>query len=169
MNMNISELINEIISEWSYRVENGMPDATNPTHLVHLGIVLKEMGLSHIKSALVENLLMEKGKTPDTNVAEAESNFTNPILNKSIKYKNAKGEDKEGIVGNLLRLPKESPGRVAAEKMLPADGTPERDEINKDLGGQNQPKGAEEPKGGEGEEAGGGGEEEKAKDWRHFC
>ena len=60
--MNISELINEIISEWSYRVENGMPDATNPTHLVHLGIVLKEMGLSHIKSALIENLLIEKGK-----------------------------------------------------------------------------------------------------------
>jgi hypothetical protein len=139
-----------------------MPDATNPAHLVHLGIVLKEMGLSHIKSALIENLLMEKGKTPDTNVAEAESNFTNAILNKSIKYKNAKGEDKEGIVGNLLRLPKESPGRVAAEKMLPADGTPERDEINKDLGGQNQPKSAEEPKGGEGDEAGGG-EEDKAK------
>jgi hypothetical protein len=161
MNMKISELINEIITEWSYRVENGMPDATNPTHLVHLGIVLKEMGLSHIKSALVENLLMEKGKTPEA-VKEEEGSFTNPVLNKSIKYKDAKGEDKEGIVGNLLRLPKESPGRVAAEKMLPADGTPERDEINKDLGGQNQPKGAEEPKGGEGEEAGGG-EEEKAK------
>ena len=157
--MNISELINEIISEWSYRVENGMPDATNPTHLVHLGIVLKEMGLSHIKSALIENLLMEKGKTPDANVAEAEGNFTNPALNKSIKYKDDKGEDKEGIVGNLLRLPKESPGRVAAEKTLPADGTPERDAINKDLGGQNQPKGVEQPKGGEG----GGGEEEKAK------
>jgi hypothetical protein len=162
MNMNISELINEIISEWSCRVENGMPDATNPTHLVHLGIVLKEMGLSHIKSALIENLLMEKGKTPDTNVAEAESNFTNPLLNKSIKYKNDKGEDKEGIVGNLLRLPKESPGRIEAEKTLPADGTPERDAINKDLGAQNQPKGAEQPKGDEGGEAGGG-EEEKAK------
>ena len=160
--MRISELINEIITEWSYRVENGMPDVTNPTHLVHLGIVLKEMGLSHIKQPLIENLLMEKGKTPDANVAEAESNFTNPVLNKSIKYKDAKGEDKEGIVGNLLRLPKESPGRVAAEKTLPADGTPERDAINKDLGGQNQPKGAEKPKDGEGEKAGGG-EDEKAK------
>jgi hypothetical protein len=161
MNMKLSELINQIITEWSYRVENGMPDATNPTHLIHLGIVLKEMGLSHIKQPLIENLLMEKGKTPDTNVAEAEGNFTNPVLNKSIKYKNDKGEDKEGIVGNLLRLPKESPGRVAAEKMLPADGTPERDALNKDLGGQNQPKTPEGPKGGEGEKA--GGEDEKAK------
>ena len=43
--MKISDLINEIITEWSYRVENGMPDVTNPIHLVHLGIVLKEMGL----------------------------------------------------------------------------------------------------------------------------
>jgi hypothetical protein len=146
MNMKLSELINQIITEWSYRVENGMPDATNPTHLIHLGIVLKEMGLSHIKQPLIENLLMEKGKTPDTNVAEAESNFTNPALNKSIKYKNDKGEDAEGIVGNLLRLPKEHPGRVAAEKTLPADGTPERDKVNQDLGGQNQPGGAEKPK-----------------------
>jgi hypothetical protein len=146
MNMKLSELINQIITEWSYRVENGMPDATNPTHLIHLGIVLKEMGLSHIKQPLIENLLMEKGKTPDANVAEAESNFTNPALNKSIKYKNDKGEDAEGIVGNLLRLPKEHPGRVAAEKTLPADGTPERDALNKDLGGQNQPGGAEKPK-----------------------
>jgi hypothetical protein len=146
MNMKLSELINQIITEWSCRVENGMPDATNPTHLIHLGIVLKEMGLSHIKQPLIENLLMEKGKTPDANVAEAESNFTNPALNKSIKYKNDKGEDAEGIVGNLLRLPKEHPGRVAAEKTLPADGTPERDALNKDLGGQNQPGGAEKPK-----------------------
>ena len=160
--MKISDLINEIITEWSYRVENGMPDVTNPMHIVHLGIVLKEMGLSHIKQPLIENLLMEKGKTPDTNVAEADGNFTNPILNKSIKYKNAKGEDSEGLVGNLLRLPAEHPGRVAAEKMLPADGSPERDALNKDLGGQNQPKGAEKPKDGEGEKAGGG-EEEKAK------
>ena len=143
--MKLSELINEIITEWSYRVENGMPDATNPVHLIHLGIVLKEMGMSHIKPALIENLLMEKGKTPEP-VKEEEGNFTNPALNKSIKYKDDKGEDKEGIVGNLLRLPKESPGRVAAEKTLPADGTPEREKINQDLGGQGQAGGAEKPK-----------------------
>ena len=138
--MNISELINEIISEWSYRVENGMPDATNPTHLVHLGIVLKEMGLSHIKSALIENLLIEKGKTPEKQVVEADKTFKNPILNKSIKYKNTKGEDSEGLVGNLLRLPAEHPGRKAAERLLPPDGSDERDTINKDLGGENQPQ-----------------------------
>jgi hypothetical protein len=153
MNMNLSELINEILSEWAYRVDDGMPNPKNPTHLKELSIVLSEMGLSHIEGPLVENLLMEKGKTPEKNVVEAEGNFTNPLLNKSIKYKNDKGEDADGIVGNLLRLPKEHPGRIAAEKTLPADGTPERDALNKDLGGQGQAGGAEKPKDDKGGEA----------------
>jgi hypothetical protein len=163
MNMNLSELINEILSEWAYRVDDGMPNPKNPTHLKELGIVLSEMGLSHIEGQLVENLLMEKGKTPETNVIEADGNFTNPALNKSIKYKNDKGEDAEGIVGNLLRLPKEHPGRIAAEKTLPADGTPERDKLNKDLGGQGQPAGAEKPKADKGGEEGGAPKEDPAK------
>jgi hypothetical protein len=165
MNMNLSELINEILSEWAYRCDDGMPNPKNPTHLKELGIVLSEMGLSHIEGVLVENLLTEKGKTPDR-VKEAEGSFTNPVLNKKIKYKNTKGEDAEGIVGNLLRLPAEHPGRKAAEALLPADGTPERDKMNQDLGGQGQSGGAEKPKDGKGGEepaAGGGGEEEKAK------
>jgi hypothetical protein len=62
MNMNLSELINEILSEWAFRVEDGMPNPKNPTHLKELGFVLSEMGLSHIESVLVENLLMEKVK-----------------------------------------------------------------------------------------------------------
>jgi len=164
MNMNLSELINEILSEWAYRVENGMPDPKNPIHIKELGIVLSEMGLSHIKNDLVENLLMEKGKTPEKNVVEAEKgNFTNPALNKSIKYRNDKGEDAEGIVGNLLRLPKEHPGRVAAEKTLPQDGTPERDSINKDLGGEGQPKKPEDGKGEKGGEEGGAPKEDPIK------
>jgi len=158
MNMNLSELINEILSEWAYRVENGMPNPKNPIHLNELGIILSEMGLSHIKNDLVENLLMEKGKTPQKNVAEAEGNFKNPVLNKSIKYKNDKGEDAEGIVGNLLRLAKEHPGRVAAEKTLPPEGSPERDSLNKDLGAQNKPAGADQPK------ADAGGEEAPKED-----
>ena len=162
--MNLSELINEIISEWAYRVNDGMPDAKNPAHLKELSIVLNEMGLSHIKNTLIENLLTEKSPTPQE-VDEADSKqFTNPVLNKSIKYKNDKGEDKEGIVGNLLRLPKDNPGRVAAEKLLPADDA-EKDAVMKDLGSEKDGKstGGEEPKK-DGEEAPkGGGEEEKAK------
>jgi hypothetical protein len=160
MNMNLSELINEILSEWAYRVDDGMPNPKNPIHIKELGIILSEMGLSHIKNTLVENLLVEKGKTPEP-VKEEEGSFTNPILNKKIKYKNTKGEDKEGLVGNLLRLPAEHPGRKAAEALLPADGSPERDSLNKDLGGQGQAAEPEDGKGAEGGEA--GGEEDKAK------
>jgi hypothetical protein len=148
--MNVSQLINEIVSEWAYRVNDGMPDVKNPTHIKELGIVLSEMGLSSVKKEII-NVLTE---------AE-EGGFKNPALNKKIRYKNDKGEDKEGIVGNLLRLPKEHPGRLAAEKTLPPEGSPERDALNKDLGGEGQPTKPEDEKGKEGGEA--GGEEDKAK------
>ena len=161
--MNISKLINEIISEWSYRVNDGMPDVKNQAHLKQLGDVLREMGLYHIKDELIENLLTEKGKTP-AKIKEADSTqFSNPILNKSIKYKNAKGEDAEGFVGNLLRLPADHPGRQAAERLLPADGTPERDKMNQDLGGQGQPQGAEKPEDKKGDEEGGAPKEDPIK------
>jgi hypothetical protein len=152
MNMNLSELINEIVSDWAYRVNDGMPNPQNPLHVKELEKVLSEMGLGHVKSEILEGL------------KEADSKqFTNPVLNKSIKYRNDKGEDKEGIVGNLLRLPKENPGRVAAEKMLPPEGSPERDGVNKDLGGEGKPKKDEKPAAGGEEKPAGGGEEEKAK------
>ncbi len=161
--MNLSELINEILSEWAFRVEDGMPNPKNPTHLKELGFVLSEMGLSHIKDALVENLLTEKGKTPEEVVEAEEGNFKNPALNKKINYKNTKGEDAEGLVGNLLRLPKEHPGRQAAERTLPPEGSEERDAINKDLGGENQPAKPEEPKGDKGGEEGGAPKEDPIK------
>ena len=141
--MTKSELINEILSEWAYRVDDGQPNPKNKKHLAELSIVLSDMGLSNIKNELFENLEEEDSKQ-----------FANPLLNKKIKYKNEKGEDKEAPIGNLLRLAKGSPGREAAEKMIPADGTPERDAMNKDLGGEKdgkstQPSGEEKPKDGE--------------------
>jgi hypothetical protein len=162
MNMNISELINEIISEWAYRVDDGMPDAKNPKHLKELGIVLKEMGLSHIKDTLVENLLNEKSPAPKE-IEEADKNFTNPILNKKVNYKAKDGTDKEGIVGNLLRQPEGTPARDAAEKMLPPEGSPEREELNQELGGEGQAKKPEDGKAGAGGEEGGAPKEDPIK------
>ena len=60
--------------------------------------------------------------------------FTNPALNKKIKYTDTDGNQKENTVGNLLRLQKNNPGRIAAEKTLPKPGTPERKSINRTLG-----------------------------------
>jgi hypothetical protein len=140
--MTKSELISEILSEWAYRVDDGQPNPKNKKHLAELSIVLSEMGLSNIKNELFENLEEEDSKQ-----------FSNPLLNKKLKYKNEKGEDKEAPIGNLLRLPKGSPGRDAAEKMLPKDGSPERDALNKSLGGEKDGKSQatpdNTPKGGE--------------------
>ena len=91
----------------------------------------------------LSNILTEAG----------DKNFSNPVLNKVIKYKNDKGEDKEGVVGNLLRMAKDTQGRQAAEKVLPKDGTPERKSINKSLGsekdGKSEPSAANTKKGGD--------------------
>ena len=157
--MTLSELINEILTEWAYRVEDGMPNPKNLAHLKELSIVLSEMGLSHIKHDLIENILLEKGKTPEKHVVEADKAFKNAVLNKTVRYKNTKGEDTEGIVGNLLRQPKGSPGRDAAERMLPPEGSEERDAINKDLGAENQPTKPE-----DGKDAGAGGEQQPQED-----
>ena len=148
--MNLSELINEILSEWAYRVDNGQPNPKNAKHLAELSIVLSEMKLSHIKEDLVKGLLGE---------AE-EGGFQNPVLNKKVTYKNDKGEDKEGIVGNLLRQPKGTPARDAADKVLPPEGSPERDKLDSELGTEKDGKTKTPP-----EEGGDGakGEEEKQK------
>jgi hypothetical protein len=79
--MNLSELINEIVSDWAYRVNDGMPNPKNPIHVKELENVLSEMGLGHIKSELLKSL----------NEAE-EGGFTNPALNKKVRYKNDKGD-----------------------------------------------------------------------------
>ena len=65
----------------------------------------------------------------------------------TVKYKDKRGNEKEGIIGNLLTSPKDSPGRIAAEKMLPADGTSEREAINKEVGSQGTQKKIDSPKG----------------------
>jgi hypothetical protein len=142
-------MIEEILNEWAYRVDDGMPNPKNLQHIRELAEVLDEMGLSSIKNELIQNL-MEAGE---------DKNFKNPTLNKVIKYTDKNGKEKEGKVGNLLRNPEDSPGRIEAEKLLPKDGTPERDAINNELGGEGQPnrdiekekekKGEGEPKGDE--------------------
>jgi hypothetical protein len=149
MNMNLSELINEILVEWAYRIDDGQPNPKNQKHISELSLVLSEMGLGEIKHELIQTL------------TEADSKqFKNPALNKEIPYKDKDNKPATGIVGNLLRLAKDHPGRKAAEAQLPPEGSEERDSMNKDLGsekdgrstGGEQPQG-EKPKDGE---AGGG-------------
>ena len=74
--MNLSELINEILVEWAYRIDDGQPNPKNQKHISELSLVLSEMGLSEIKHELIQTL------------TEADSKqFKNPALNKEIPYK----------------------------------------------------------------------------------
>jgi hypothetical protein len=50
-------LINNILQEWAYRVDNGMPNPKNSKHLTELSLVLTEMGLGEIKHELLKNLM----------------------------------------------------------------------------------------------------------------
>jgi hypothetical protein len=55
-------LINDILEEWAYRVDNGMPNPKNSKHITELSLILSEMGLGGIKHQLIKNLA-EAGET----------------------------------------------------------------------------------------------------------
>ena len=131
--MDYKQIIDKLVRELSYRV--GIPNIENKEHQSIMSEILSEWGEYDVKERIFEFLTEEPRK------------FTNPILNRTVKYKDKNGKDKEGIVGNLLTSPKDSPGRIAAEKMLPADGTDERDAINKEVGSQGTQKKIDFPKG----------------------
>ena len=51
------KIINEILTEWAYRVHDGMPDPSNPLHLIHLKDTLNELNLpKKVSSKLLQNL-----------------------------------------------------------------------------------------------------------------
>jgi len=138
--------------EWAYRIDDGQPNPKNQKHISELSLVLSEMGLSEIKHELIQTL------------TEADSKqFKNPALNKEIPYKDKDNKPTSGIVGNLLRLPKDHPGRKAAEAQLPPEGSEERDSMNKDLGSEKDGRstGGEQPGGEKPKDGEAGGEQPK--------
>lgn len=128
------QFINDVITEVSYRTKEGTVNFENPDHISILSEVLDEMGLSDIKNELFNNLF------------EEEKRFSNPILNRKVRYRDEDGEEKEGIVGNLLRKGEDFPGREAAEKIVPKEGTPQRDKLNAELGSEKGGKTTPPPK-----------------------
>ena len=127
--MEKNEFLLELLHELSYRSDEGYPILSKSTHIYIISEILDEWGYTDIKDELIKNL-MEAGE---------EKHYSSPALNKTVKYKDRDGNDKEGLVGSLLRLGKDQPGRKAAEAALPAEGTPEREKINNELGGEGQP------------------------------
>jgi len=63
--MNKTEFINELISELSYRSDEGYPILTKSTHITLISEILDDWGLSEIKNELIQNLLEADGSTED--------------------------------------------------------------------------------------------------------
>jgi len=121
--MNHSKLIDELLQELSYRV--GIVDIYNKEQQSIMSEILTEWGELESKETIFRFL----------NEAD-EKRFKNPILNRKITYVGKDGKEREGLVGNLLTSPKDSPGRIEAERLLPKEGTPEREKINQEIGSQ---------------------------------
>jgi len=73
----ISEIIDEILTEWSYQVNDGMPNPKNPFHIVQLRESMEELGLpKEFIFEFIQNILKEekfKAKNKDGRVVDFDS------------------------------------------------------------------------------------------------
>ena len=123
--------LNEILSDWAYRVDGGMPDATKLSHLVILEKTLIECGWNVAERyELIKNLQEAKSK-PDS---EREK-----LMKKVFKYKDKEGNDAEITVGGAIKKGEKHPAYKKAKEMLGGDGEKEKKrgdgDITKQKGG----------------------------------
>ena len=103
----ISEIIENILVEWAYRVHDGMPNPKNAQHIHELRESMEELNLPNkVIYEVIQNLINEE---------------ENPILKKTIKYKTDDGEDKEGTVGGILKKGENHPAYKQARAMVDKD------------------------------------------------
>ena len=113
----ISEIIEDILVEWAYRVHDGMPNPKNTEHIQQLRESMEELNLpNNVIYQVIQNLINEK---------------ENPILKKTIKYKTDDGEDKEGTVGGILKKGEDHPAYKQAKSMVDKD-KPEKEKKEKE-------------------------------------
>ncbi len=143
--MNFSHFIDDLVTEISFRSKKGYPDFTNDEDISILSSILDEWGLSDVKDLIIESLLNVINPVEIQNVGSAineidtkdeTERFKIPLLNKVVKYVDEDGKEQENVVGNLIRMGDDKPGRKAVEKYLPDEGTDEREAINQELGSE---------------------------------
>lgn len=125
--MNKSQLIEELIDELCLLSNDGLPNLKSRESLCFISEFFNSKGMDDLGKQIIQNLV------------EADKQFKNPALNKIIKYKNTKGEDSQGMVGNLLRRPKEEDAYKQAVKTLGGEDSDTYKKAMTDLGGENQP------------------------------
>ena len=61
----ISEIIDDILVEWAYRVHDGMPNMKNPSHILELRESMEELNIPNdVIYQVIQNLLNEKKIKP---------------------------------------------------------------------------------------------------------
>lgn len=124
--MSNKHLIEELIDDLCVLSNDGLPNLKSSESLSYISEFFSKRGMGVVGNKLIQNL------------TEAEQ-FSNPALNKVIKYKTVNDEDAEGKVGNLLRRPKEEDAYQKALKALGGEGSDTYKKAMDDLGGENQP------------------------------
>ena len=107
----ISEIIEDILVEWAYRVHDGMPNPKNTQHIIQLRESMEELNLPNdVIYQVIENLLTEKDKKePPLDDSEKDKAREKKLIWKGQGYGK---EDEEGIThknvgGKLVPVDKE--------------------------------------------------------------
>ena len=126
-------LINNILEEWAYRVDNGMPNPKNSKHLAELALVLSEMGMGNIKDELIRNLMEADDET---------FTATKKDTGETAVFKSKEARDAAVEAGTHImpKGEKEQPQKVAGSDLFGADYQAQRG------GGEQTPQPNVEPK-----------------------
>jgi hypothetical protein len=125
--MYFNEDFDDILLELCLLHKNGLPNLTSEKSLFYL----RERFSTKYPIEFVEEVI--------SNLLEADKRFKNPDLNKIIDYTNVNGEKAQGMVGNLLRRPKEEDAHIQAVKALGGEESDRYRKAMDDLGSEGQP------------------------------
>jgi len=103
--IHISEIIEDILVEWAYRVHDGMPNPTNPQHIIELRESMEELNLpNNVIYQVIDNLINE--------VTDKETEFKarSKETNKIIYFKNQDNLDKALDSGTAIAFEKDNGG-----------------------------------------------------------
>ena len=107
----ISEIIEDILVEWAYRVHDGMPNPTNPQHIIELRESMEELNLpNNVIYQVIENLINEV--TDEETKFKARSAETKKI----IYFKNQDNLDKALDSGTAIAFEKDNGGEETEKK-----------------------------------------------------
>lgn len=143
----ISEIIDDVLTEWAYRVHDGMPNPANPQHLIELQEALnefsiprkaKELLLKNLRRISEDDLVTKDGGSPYL-VKKFNKDRGQTLVQKNASEKDiedAEDAEEKGETDDTKTKPLRG---VTSESIDAMDG----DEKNKTMNGEEPPPGTE--------------------------